>query len=123
MRFRALLLILVGCLALSCAGPKLRSAAKVKPKAIRDSCGAVEGEALDEEQALCVARLSGLDVSEGRYSIRAGLSQEGAETWVVEEVCDRDNPECIGVVVRRSDGKILDTRYLYVIGGYGKTVP
>jgi hypothetical protein len=123
MRFRAVLAILIGCLALSCAGPKLRESAKVKPKAIHNSCGAVEGQALTEEQALCVARLSGLSLDEGRYSIRRGLSQQGAETWVIEELCDRDNPECIGVVVRCSDGKILGTRYLYMIKEYGTAIP
>ena len=123
MQFRAILALLIGCLALGCAGPKLRQAAKVKPEAIRSSCAAVEGQALSEEQALCVARLCGLNLDQGRYTVRRGLSQQGAATWVIEEVCDRDNLECIGVVVRQSDGKVLDTRYLYLIKEYGKAIP
>ena len=32
-----------------------------------------------------------------------------------------NDARCIGITIRRSDGAILDTRYLYVIRGYGLT--
>ena len=121
MRAMSVLAILVGLLAGACAGgPKLREPETIKPKRMRQSCGLVEGTPLSEEQALCVARTSGLNVSEGAYTMRSASTSALEATWIIEEECGDKNPECIGIVVRQSDGAILDTRYLYVIRDYGK---
>jgi hypothetical protein len=122
MRSSAVLAALLGLVALSCGGPKLREPATVEPKTMNELCEIREGVSLTMEQAVCVARAAGLDVGEDRYSIRRGLSQKGLATWVVDEICDDANPKCIGIVVRQSDGEILDTRYLYVVREYGSAM-
>ena len=121
MRAMLVLAILAGLIAGSCAGgPKLREPASIKPKAMRESCGLVEGTPLTEEQAICVARVSGLNVSEGAYSMRSAKTSALEATWIIDENCGDVNPECIGIVVRQSDGAILDTRYLCVVKEYGR---
>ena len=107
--------------AIGCAGPKLRTAADVKPKRVRSQCELHEGQEVTEGQALCIARLAGLRAAAGEFTIREARSLSGESTWVIDEECGPHNPQCIGITVRRSDGVILDTRYLYVIRGYGLT--
>ena len=120
MRTTMALAVLAGLLAASCGGPKLREPETIKPKRMRESCGLVEGTPLTEEQALCVARTVGLNVDEGAFSLRSARTSALEATWVIDEICGDANPECIGIVVRQSDGAILETRYLYVVKEYGQ---
>jgi len=119
MRRTAALALLLLLPALGCAGPKLRSAANVKPERAHRLCELRAGEEVTEGQALCIAQLAGLGLVAGEFTIREARSLSGEPTWVIDEKCGPLNPECIGITVRRSDGTILDTRYLYVIQGYG----
>ena len=66
MRWKAVLAILVALLLTACAGPKLRKAAKVKPKKMSRECGVRKDIPLDEEQALCIAGLAGIKSSRPR---------------------------------------------------------
>ena len=105
--------------AIGCKGPKPRSAADIKPKRVVSQCELLEGQQVTEEQALCIARLAGLSLVAREFTIREARALSGESTWVIDEECSPHNPECIGITVRRSDGAILDTRYLYVIRRYG----
>ena len=120
MRKTIVLAILLALPVIGCAGPKLRTAADVKPKQIRELCGLRETQTVNDSQALCIAQLAGLRLIEGQYTIRAARSLSDESTWIIDETCSPQNPRCIGITVRRSDGRILDTRYLYVIRGYGR---
>lgn len=113
------LALLLAWIAAGCAGPKLRTASDFKPKRARALCELREGRELTEEQALCIGRLAGLRLEAGEYTIREARSLSGESTWVIDEECSPHNPKCIGITVRSSDGMVLDTRYLYVIRGYG----
>lgn len=120
MRKMVALAMLAALPAIGCAGPKLRSAADVKPKRVLELCELRAGEAATESQALCIAQLAGLNLVDGQFTIREARSLSDEPTWIIDEICGPRNPECIGITVRRSDGAILDTRYLYVIRGYGQ---
>jgi len=120
-RTTAGLAILLALAPTGCAGPKLRTAEDVRPKRVRELCGLRETQSVNDSQALCIAQLAGLSLVEGQYTIREARSPSGESTWIIDETCSPQNPECIGIVVRRSDGAILDTRYLYVVRGYGRT--
>ena len=113
------LTMLLALPAIGCAGPKLRTAADVKPKRALSECELLEGQEVTEAQALCIARLAGLNLVAGEFTVREARSLSGESTWVIDEECSSQNPKCIGITVRSSDGVILDTRYLYVIRGYG----
>jgi len=119
MRRTIALALPLALLAAGCAGPKLRTASEFKPKRARALCELRAGEHLTEEQALCIGRLAGLDLVAGEFTIREARALSGDPTWIIDEKCSPHNPKCIGITVRRSDGKVLDTRYLYVIHGYG----
>ena len=123
MRKTVALAMLLALPAIGCAGPKLRTAADVKPKRARELCELREGRAVTRGQALCIAQLAGLSLVDGRFTIREARSLSDESTWVIDETCSPQNPRCIGITVRRSDGAILDTRYLYVIKGYGLAPP
>ena len=123
MRKTIALAILLALPVIGCAGPKVRTAADVKPKQVGELCGLRETQTVNESQALCIAQLAGLSLIEDQYTIREARSLSNESTWIIDETCSPQNPRCIGITVRQSDGRILDTRYLYVIKGYGLTSP
>jgi hypothetical protein len=99
------------------AGPKLREPRKVKPsKAVR-LCEVDRTAGVTRDQARCIAGLAGLRTEEGAYTLRdsRSLGENEREIWVYDEICNADNEECIGIVIRKADGKIMETRYLYVV--------
>ena len=115
---RLVLACVVAAVFVGCGGPRLREPTKVKPKAARAACGEIAVTGVDRGQARCIAGLAGLNTAEGAHELREARTVAGEEIWLFEEVCDRRNPECISVEIRRSDGKLLDTRYLYVFDKY-----
>lgn len=114
MRTKAIVAVLLALLFSAC-GPKLREPAKVKPKRMTGDCGVARGVAVTQDQAVCIAGLAGLRVSEGEYDIRAATSSSRAPTWIIDEHCGDQNPHCIGIVISQTTGTILDTRYLYPV--------
>lgn len=105
-------------LAVSCGGGTLREPARVKPAALREACAIGPG-GVTREQALCVAHRAGLRVDDGAVAVREEHTSGGPGSWVVDESCEAHPADCIGIVVSRADGSILDTRYLYVVKEYG----
>ena len=106
---------IVACtLSLACAGPKLREPKKLKPKKVSANCHVEEGNNVSRDQALCIARLAGLNVAEGQFTIREARSLQREAVWIVEELCGELNPRCIGIAIRQADGTLANTRYLYV---------
>lgn len=107
-------LVLLALCVVAC-GPRLREAHEVTPEQLGGLCGVTASVEVTREQAICIAGLAGLNIDGGELVVRESGELGGGPTWVVEEVCDARNPQCIGVAIRRSDGTIADTRYLYAI--------
>ena len=104
---------------LACGGPQLRSPNKIKPSEVREECHGAEGGQISEEQAVCIARLAGLNVADEMHTIRSARAVNGEAVWVVEERCNDQNPRCIAISIRERDGEIVNTRYLYVALRHG----
>jgi hypothetical protein len=98
----------------ACGGPKLRESRVVSPEDLNGICGLTPTSEVTRSDAICIAGLAGLNLDPTALTVRASGELGGGPTWIVEEICDDRNPRCIGVAIRRSDGTIADTRYLYV---------
>lgn len=105
--------------ALCCAGPKLREPKQLKPKKVGRQCGLEQGAEVSREQARCIAELAGLHVGPDEATIESRHSLRREAIWLVEERCTAQNPRCIAITIRKSDGVVLNTRYLYVWGKSG----
>ena len=98
----------------ACGGPQLRTARTVSPEDIQRVCAVAPGAEITRGDAICIATLAGLNLDASALTVTQSGELGGGPTWVVEEICDERNPRCIGVSIRRSDGTIADTRYLYL---------
>ena len=115
LRLARIALIVAVALPLATAcGPKLRKARTVSPADVHYICGLVPGADVTRGDAICIAGLAGLNLDPDALVVSQSGELGGGPTWIVEEICDERNPRCIGVAIRRSDGTIADTRYLYV---------
>ena len=101
---RALVLVLLAASAVGCMGPKLQ----LVPNApnIQAQCGCKQGVELTGEQALCIAKLAGLEKGIDRW----GLRSEG-DYWQVYNFLQNkvgENQKGRYMRIKKKDGQIIE---------------